>query len=852
MNTRSWLALAVRESRGSAGRLAFFVVCLSVGVAAVVSVAGLSTALDNAIQAQARQLLAADIAVESRRPIADEVASAVERIEGARQVRVLELPSVVSAPAGDGSRGGPGASLLCELKAVGNGYPFYGHLSIRPNRPLGDLIDDHQVLVGPELLTRLDAEIGSSLTIGSAVYRIAGVVDDEPDRLEVSFTLGPRVLLSLSGLERSGLLGFGSRVSHRVLVRLPNGTSSEEVDRKATAIRAAVPDPTSAEVETYTEAQPALRRGLDRVESFLGLVALLSLLIGGIGVAQAVRAWLAGRLHAIAILRAIGVRPREAFTLYLGQTAVLALLGSVIGAVAGALVARAVPVLLEGILPVQVEVGWQPMAMARGVGLGLGVALLFALRPLLDVIRVPPVRVLRRSAQPPPIRRAIAAVVWSMLVAGVAATAAVQSGSLLRGVWFALGMVTITAMLTLGAWLTMRLVAGTPRRQVSVNLRHGLAALARPGAGTLGAVVALGLGVVTVLGMHLVQQRLSAQLDADLPAEAPTAFLIDIQPDQWAGVRSALEQAGAVDIDSVEVVMARLRQVAGVPVSRLVAADDEADSGSDRRWVLTREQRLTSLQTLPVDNVIVEGSLWSYPDRQEISVEREFAEDLGVDVGETLVLDVQGVELELLVSSIRTVDWGRFTINFFLVVEPGVLDEAPRFRIAAARVPQSSELELQNRLAAAFPNVTVLRLREVLEKLVSILRQVGLGVRLLGGFTVLAGIAILGGAVSAQAVRRSREVALYKTLGMTRMQVATVFSVEYALVGLVAAAIGTVGATALAYSVTRFGMEIDWAWAPGASLVALLLTVLLSVAAGLAASARALTVRPLAVLRQSE
>jgi len=208
------------------------------------------------------------------------------------------------------------------------------------------------------------------------------------------------------------------------------------------------------------------------------------------------------------------------------------------------------------------------------------------------------------------------------------------------------------------------------------------------------------------------------------------------------------------------------------------------------------------------------------------------------------------VPLELLVSSIRTVEWERFSINFFLVVEPGVLDEAPRFRIAAARLPQSAEMPVQDRLAAAYPNVTVLRIRDVLDKIVAVLQQLGFGVRLLGAFTVLAGIAILAGAVSASAVRRGRHVALYKTLGMTRAQVAAVFTVEYALVGLVAGTIGTFGGVVLAWLVTRFGFEIAWAWSPGVYVAAVTTTVLLSVLAGLAASTRALAVRPLAVLRQ--
>ena len=852
MRGRSWLALAIRETRGSAGRLIFFAACLSVGVAAVVSVAGLSQALDHGLRSQARQLLAADLAVESRRPIPEEVLAAVDGLPGARRARVWELPSVVSVPGDSRESEDPGPSLLCELKAVEAGYPFYGSLETQPPLPLQELLDEDRVLVAPELLTRLDLKVGDTLRIGSGRYAISGTIIREPDRLEVSFTLGPRILMSWPALERSSLVGLGSRVKHRVLVRLAEGASGDDLRSAALAVRAVVEDPQFVEVETSAEAQPALRRGLKRVEQFLGLVALLSLLIGGIGVAQAVRAWLAGRMDAIAVLRALGVRPHEAFLLYLGQTVVLAVAGSLVGAAAGVVVARTVPHLLQNLLPLQVEVGFLLTAQLRGLALGVGVAVLFALRPLLDVLRVPPVRVLRRDAEPLPMRRRVAALLVAVLAAGIVATATAQSGSLLRGLQFAGGLIVATVVLSVGAWLVMRLVGGTGRELGGIALRHGLAALSRPGSGTLGAVVALGLGVLTVLGMHLVQSRLSAQLDADLPDEAPTVFLIDIQPDQWKGVEQELLAAGADHLESVDVVMARLRSINGVAVSDLIGEVEGDETRDRRRWVFTREQRLTSLENLPADNVIVEGELWSHPGRSEVSVEEDFASDLGVVVGDLVLFDVQGMPIELLVSSIRSVEWERFSINFFLVVEPGVLDGAPRFRIAAARLPEEAETVVQDRLASGYPNVTLLRLREVLEKIVAILRQVGFGIRLLGGFSVLAGVAILGGAVTAGAVRRGHQVALYKTLGMTRHQVAGVFAVEYALVGLVAGSIGTVGGVALAWAVTRLGFQISWAWAPLTYVGAVAATLALSVVAGLAASLRALSVRPLKILRQGQ
>jgi len=848
MRPTTWLALTSRELRGSAGRMLFFAACLAVGVAAVVAVAGLSAALDGTIRDQTRELLAADLAVDSRRPIPTAVVDAIDALPGARRTEVVELTSMVSAP--DAAGAGPGRSLLCELKAVGEGYPFYGAVEVDPARPLAELLADDRVVVGPELLAALGLAPGDDVEIGGERFAIAGVVTAEPDRIAVSFSLGPRVLLSPAGLARTGLAGVGSRVTYRILVRLPGDPGPDVLAAAAASVRAAIAEPEFVELETAAEARPAVRRGVDRVARFLGLVALLSLVIGGIGVAQAVRAWLSGRLDAIAALRSLGMRPHEVFALYLGQTVVLALIGSLAGAVLGALAARAAPALVAGLLPVDVTVGWQPAAMARGVVLGLVVALLFGLRPLVDAMRVPPIRVLRRDAEPLPISRSLAGALAALVVVGIGATAAIQSGSVVRGLQFAGGL-TAAALLLAGSarWL-VRSMAHAPHERGPLIVRHGLAALARPGAGTIGAVVALGLGVMTVLGMYLIQDRLSAELDADLPADAPTIFLVDIQPDQWQGVRDLLVDADARGLDSVEVVMARLAAVNGVPVAEL-AGTAEADGG-DRRWVLTREQRLTSMATLPDDNEVVAGALWSHPDRDEVSIERDFANDLGVGVGDTVTFDVQGVPVELLVSSLRTVDWERFSINFFLVVEPGVLDRAPRFRIAAARLDADAELPLQNRLAAGYPNVTLLRLREVLDRVVGVLEQLGNGVRMLGAFTVFAGIAILAGAVSASAARRGRQAALFKTLGMTRGQVASVFAVEYALVGMVSGVLGVVGATVMAWLVVRLGFELGWAWRPDAAVGALFATVVLSVVAGLAASTRALAVRPLVVLRRGD
>ncbi|HEY0783688.1 MAG TPA: ABC transporter permease, partial [Thermoanaerobaculia bacterium] len=300
MTVRFFLRTLARESRGARGRLAFFVACLAVGVSAVVAVAGLSASLREGIRVEARQLLAADLRIQGSRPVPP-LDLAAAGLAGAQQTEVAEMVSVVAAP----SRvpGQPGPSQVVELKAGTGTYPFYGKLVLSPNRPLGELLRPDTAVVAQEILTRLGLRVGDTLQLGGQGFRIAGVVVSEPDRISISLSVGPRVFISGDGLARTGLEAQGSRISHKRLVRLADGYPATALTRAAASLRRALPNPAFYRVETYREAQPALRENLSRVERFLGLVALLSLFVGGIGVAQSVRAWLAGRLDAIAVLK---------------------------------------------------------------------------------------------------------------------------------------------------------------------------------------------------------------------------------------------------------------------------------------------------------------------------------------------------------------------------------------------------------------------------------------------------------------------------------------------------------------------------------------------------------------------
>jgi putative ABC transport system permease protein len=680
--------------------------------------------------------------------------------------------------------------------------------------------------------------------VGGADFVVAGTVLAEPDRRSFSLSLAPRVFLSPEGLARARLLVLGSRVTHRALFRLPEGARAADATRLAAGLRRAAGP--LYEVETYVEAQPAVRAGLRRAERFLGLVALLSLLVGGVGVSQTVRAWLAGRLDAIAVLRSLGVSSGQALALHLAQVAVLAATGCLVGACCGIGVQALAPVLLGDLLPAGSVRLWQPAALGRGIGLGLAVSALFCLGPLAAVRRVPPVRVLRREAEPLPAPRGTSALTLAALLCGVLVVAWMQGTSWRLAAAFVGVVLAASLALALAAralvWTAVRL----PLARARLPVRHGLLALARPGAGTLGAMVALGLGVLVVFTMTVVQDQLARGLERDLPGGSPTAFLADVQPDQVDGLRALLGRERAHDVRTVPFVVARLRAVDGRAVEDLARA--RAKEGRES-WALAREQRLSFQAALPASNRLVAGRWWSGEPGDEVSVEEEFARGMGARVGSHLEFDVQGVPVSLRVTSLRHVEWRTFDINFFLLVEPGRLEQAPHVFVATARFASGAEQRIQDEVVARYPNITVVRVGEVLGKVAGVIRRIGLAVRVLGGFTAAAGLAILAGAIGATAARRGREVALLKTLGMTRGEVVAAYAVEYGVVGAVAGLLGGGFGTLLSWVVLTRLMDLAFTLPFGTLLAGVFAGTLLAVASGLAASVPALAMRPMEVLR---
>ncbi|MEO0652404.1 MAG: ABC transporter permease, partial [Planctomycetota bacterium] len=633
----------VAETRGASGRLAFFTGALAVGVAAVVGVAALVGAFEAGLRAESRTLLGGDLRVSCDRTLPPELDGLLDDVPH-RDANLVLMAAV--AARGEQSR-------LIDLKVTSGGYPFAGEPVVDPPEVDIRALGPNEAVVAPELGADLGVSIGDEFLLSGVPFTLRGFLLEEPDRVEFTFTRGPRVVIDWSGFERTDLGGKLNFLDYDRVYSFDEDLEAEALADLVDRIKAAVPDPEILEVQAHTEAQPQIRRALGQIEDFLGLVALLSLLLGGIGVSQIVRAWLAGRTKAVAVLRCLGLRANEIAAVYLGNVALLALIGSGVGAVLGALlpigVQQLAPDLFGGSLAHMLQAG----AVLRGVVLGVGTALLFSLPSLAAVWRVPPSTVLRAEAAPLPPPRLVRFGAPLLLAAGLLAVARIQGGSWLEAGSFVGGLAVLTGLLWLGARGISLLAGRIPRGRFGPYLEHGLAALARPGAGTTGAIVALGLGVMVVASMWLIESGLRRSFAEALPEDAPSVFLVDIQPNQWEAIRDRLEAVDQGALDTNPVAMARLRELDGKPVPEIIA---EREASGETAWMFSRELRLTWQEQLADDNKILRGSLWSDPNANEISLEQDYAADLGVDVGSTIRMDVQGVPLELVVTSIRSKD----------------------------------------------------------------------------------------------------------------------------------------------------------------------------------------------------
>ncbi|HSL51034.1 MAG TPA: FtsX-like permease family protein [Candidatus Deferrimicrobiaceae bacterium] len=833
--SRFVLMLAWRETRGAWRHFGYFFACITLGVSALVGVGSFADSLERTVARSAKSLMGGDIEIRSTQPVSEDAAALVPELRGGLGVTVTRVRELVAMAQSGGSQ-----SQLVELKAVGAGYPFYGALVTEPgNVPLETLIGGGRALVHDSFLARLGLRVGDHFRVGDLELTIAGVIVKEPDRAVGVFSLGPRVLIAAEDLDRTGLVRPGSRVRHRTLFRLP-----EDRDAQALRDRLAEALPAVQRVSTYAQAQPGLRRFWDQLTMYLGLTGLVALMVGGIGVAVSVNAFVRQKLPSIAILKALGAGWRPLLAAYLLQTALLGLGGSALGALLGSAVQPLLAPTLTRLLPIELTLSFSPRAVLGGLAMGVGVTLLYALWPLLQIRHVPPALILRMEIEPRLRgRRPWAAAV--PIAAGLAALALWQAGSWKIGALFAGGLAAALLLLALGARLVIVLARRVRWRAPA--WRQGAANLHRPGSHAGPVLVSLGLAVMLIVSIALLDRSLRAQLVDRAPGSAPAFFFIDIQTDQAEPFARLVGAQGATaPAEMTPVVRSRLAAVNGAAIT------SGERSRREDAWYLTREYVLTWAAEPPGHNTVVGGRWWTPEEAAReplISVEEEIARQLGVGLGDTLTFDIQGVPVSARVTSLRHVDWRSLTSNFFVIFSPGALDGAPSTYIATVRARPDEENRLQSAVVAAFPNITAIPIREVLERVSAILDQIALAVRLVAAFSIGAGLIVMAGALAITRQQRLYQSVILKALGATRGFVSRVFAVEYALLGAAAGAAGSALAALLAWAVLRFALDVPWRWAPGTLLAGVATATALALLVGFLGTRRLLGRRPLGVLR---
>jgi len=850
---RSALRLALREGRHSVRRVGPYMVSITLGVGALVAIHSFRADVERSLESEAEVLMGANARLRGDRAWSDTITAITDSLAAAGRpsARVTSAPSMVLAPR-------TGEVRLLQVRALDEGYPFYGAVRTTPEGVWGEHLRSGTVLVDPAVLPQLGVQVGDTLEVGRTKVVIAGTVDDLPTDLAFQTAVGPRIHMSHEAMAEADILGFGSLGRYEIYLVLPEAGERTSFGERYDALF------TAGQLR-YTRAEQQARRlsnGVETLASFLGLLGLGALLLGGIGVASAIHVYVREKRSSVAVLRCLGAPQKTTFMVYLLQAAALGAIGSGVGVVLGVLLQTVLPGLLSGVLPVPVETRLRPSSAAAGLGIGIWVALVFALIPLLAVRDVTPLQALRADVDPPRSSRGLRAAVLVVLAASVTVLCVLEAPEVEVGLGFAGGLAAVVAILTGIAWTLTRATRRFVPRWAPYPVRQGVANLFRPRNQTVSITLALGVGTFVIALLLEVEGTVRRDLDLSFGEERPNLLLFDIQPDQVEGVRALLPPEWREGAELSPLVSARIAGINGRTADELRDADSR--EARPESWALRREYRNSYRADLGRAEELVAGRWWDdTPGARDgtrvdagglprVSLEQDVAESLRVGLGDTITWNISGLEIPTVVTSLRSVDWERLEPNFFAVFEPGSLDLAPQTAILLARIPDESvRAAVQRDLVGAFPNVSALDVSRVQEAVEAVLGMVRRALGFLGAFAALAGALVLVGAMATSRFQRVSEGALLRTLGARRGQVRTVLLTEYATLGTLATLSGVVLA-ALAAAVL-LPTVFQTSYRPGLASLGLVwgTVTALTVVVGLLGSGGVLSRPPLPVLREA-
>jgi len=818
--------LLLRDWR--AGELRVLAIALVVAVASLTTVAFFAERVGSALNVEANQLLGADLMVFSDRPLDPGMRQQAQAL-GLQTVELVRFPSMT----GNGDQ-----SVLTEIKAVGPGYPLKGRLSIRtlaggPAAPPGDIPPPGSVWVDDRLLARLKLSIGENVQVGARSLRIGAEVVEDPETSVGFLNLGPRLTMNHADLESTGLVATGSRVSYR----LGAAGAPPAVARFRERAEASVGP--GQRVEDVRDARPEIKAALERAEKFLGLSALLSVVLAAVAVALAARRYLRRHLDGVAVMRCLGATQPLILRLHVQQFVVLGVVASLLGCVLGlggqAVLAALLAPLVGVTLPAP---GLQPVL--QGFVAGFVLLLGFALPPIFALRRVPTLRVLRRDLGLPDTAG------WLGYLAGIAALAGLilwEAQDPKTG-WYVLAGALAT-MLALGlATLGLLAVLARIGRRAPFAWRFGLANLRRRRFGTVTQAVALGIGMLALILLTLVRSDLLSSWRQTLPPDAPNRFLVNIQPDQTADIRAFFAEQGYPAPTLHPMIRGRLVAINDKPVSSANFTEDRAKRLVDREFNLSWAERAQ------VDNVMVAGRWWSAQGHGEpqFSVEEGIAQTLGIGIGDRLRYDIAGTTLEAPVTSLRRVQWDSFRVNFFVVAPPGVLEPYPASYVTSFHLP-AERGAMMDRLVERFPNLLVIDVASVMAQVQRIMDQLVKAVEFVFLFGLLAGLVVLFAAISATHDERVFDAAVLRTVGATGRQMLAAQAAEFVVIGALAGLLASIGASVLGYAIATRIIGVPYVIDPWVWAVGLLGGIAGVTAAGVLGTRRILRTPPMEIFR---
>ncbi len=841
------LRFAVRELRGGMRGFRIFLACIIIGVAAIAGATSLNQSVKAGIQADARPLLGGDLQIDNdNNPATEDERAAM--IQGGDVTELIQMRSMARVENEAGDVAGRG---LIELKAVDSLYPLYGDLTLEPVLPLAEALAERNGVFGaaidPALLPRLKANVGDQIKIGEATYEVRAAITHEPDRAISFTTIGPRVLISHEALKATQLVQPGSLVEHEYNIRVNGGETAEQI---RTRLEADFPD-AGWRIRGLDRAASGLDRFLDNVTLFLTLVGLTALLTGGIGVANAVRAHLLGRLNTIATLKCLGAPADTIFAIYLIQLSFLAFVGIVIGLAIGGAIPFAAAKALGDTLPVDAKFGIYPSALLQAAIFGVLTAALFALWPLARARDIPPVALFRNvladDGRWPRGKYMVAIVIVAITLAVYTIAtaerqdyaAAFVGGSAVAMVLFsfaAKGVMRFAARMTRGRNSP---TAGRP------SLRLAFANLYRPGSATMSVVLSLGLGLSVLVAIALLESNLNQQLADGLPSDAPSMFFIDIQPHQEELFRTTVAPIAGVN----KVITAAMIRARVTKVNDLTSEEHMEQHG--RSWLLGGDRGISYSATMPENARLTEGAWWpaDYDGENLVSLDSDGAAQASLKIGDTITVSVLGRDVTGRIASFRDIRWQSGAMNFGIIFSQNALRGAPGMFLATVNSEIGTEEQIETAVLTAMPNVTVVQVRAAIETLKDVLTTLSLAVRLTAGVALVAGALVLAGAIAAGHARRIYESVVLKVLGATRADVLKAFVFEFLLLGLATGLIAAVVGSLAAFGVITELMEIDWSLDIGVIVAVILACIAVTLIAGFTGTWRAMSIKAAPLLR---